>query len=517
MPKLKQLFLGSAADRKLATESPTPSPSSTPSLPFSEPDKIEVDKLRPPKPDSAKDHSSGSESGGDGTVTRGRQQDQNQPQSQGRPSSRGSSRNRSRSNSDAKLSELVRKNSVSSQKQLRFELYEDGTHVHTLKSSRRQEKLSHMLRELLGSKKVRDEAVSAVPKILGPQDQPENTKQDNNEKQEKQEKDRSPSPPSLINGLLQQIKFGDRDADNVVRTTGNTDQVSFAQKYGRCHEVIGKGSFGIVRVAHKADPNNSQQEQLYAVKEFKKRPQESDNDYSKRLTSEFCISSSLHHPNIIETLDLLQDAKGEFCEVMEYCAGGDLYSLILAAGKLEYIEADCFFKQILVGVNYMHSMGVAHRDLKPENILLTSHGAVKITDFGNGECFRMAWEKEIHLSTGLCGSTPYIAPEEYGDQEFDPRAVDIWALGVIYMAMRTGRHLWNIAKPGNDEFYDKYLEGRKNAGGYGPIETLKRARCRNVIYSILDPIPSRRITGKQILNSEWGREIRICAAGLAGT
>jgi len=62
----------------------------------------------------------------------------------------------------------------------------------------------------------------------------------------------------------------------------------------------------------------------------------------------------------------------------------------------------------------------------------------------------------------------------------------------------------------------QYLEGRKDEAGYEPIEHLKRARCRNVIYSILDPHPARRITGKQILNSEWGREIIVCEAGELG-
>jgi protein-serine/threonine kinase len=249
---------------------------------------------------------------------------------------------------------------------------------------------------------------------------------------------------------------------------------TLVQKYGKCQEVVGRGAFGIVRVAHKQDPKDSKREQLYAVKEFKQRPNESAKKYQKRLTSEFCISSSMQHPNVITTLDLLQDEKGVYCEVMEYCSGGDLYTLVLTAGQLEVAEADCFFKQLMRGVEYMHEMGVAHRDLKPENLLLTCHGAIKITDFGNGECFRMAWEKEAHMTAGLCGSAPYIAPEEYVDKEFDPRAVDVWACGIIYMAMRTGRHLWRVAQKGEDEFFDRYLEDRKEEEGYRPIEVLRR-------------------------------------------
>lgn len=386
----------------------------------------------------------------------------------------------------------------------RFKMFEDGSHEHSLRAAKRQEKLSNMLKDLLGAKKLRDEAKSAVPNILL-----------SNENNDKKESD-APKPPTLFAGLVSQVKNNTSPYHaQGDEATANSDCRSFVEKYGRCQEVIGRGSFGVVRISHKKGDQtvNGQDEILYAVKEFKKRPNESEKKYSRRLTSEFCISLSLKHINIIDTLDLLKDAKGDYCEVMEFCSGGDLYTLIIAAGKLEYAEADCFFKQLIHGVNYMHDMGVAHRDLKPENLLLTQNGTLKITDFGNGECFKMAWEDEIHFSDGICGSSSYIAPEEFTLDQFDPRCVDIWACGVIYMAMRTGRQLWKLADPSKDEFFEEYLVQRKDAKGYEPIESLKRARCRNVIYSILDPIPERRITGKQILNSEWGREIQVCAAG----
>lgn len=401
-------------------------------------------------------------------------------------------------------------------------MLENGSHEHHLRNAKRQEKLGHMIKDLLGAKKLRDEAVSAVPNILSSVIPAisENPSQDSvvAASQEHGAVPPSNAPPTLFAGLINQVKRGEitqysggpMTNQPVISATSTirVDSRSFVEKYGRCQEVIGRGAFGVVRVSHKKDGTG---EVLYAVKEFKRRPQESEKKYSRRLTSEFCISSSLQHVNIIHTLDLLQDAKGDYCEVMEFCSGGDLYSLIITSGKLEYIEADCFFKQLMRGVNYMHEMGVAHRDLKPENLLLTAKGTLKITDFGNGELFRTAWETDIHLSGGICGSSPYIAPEEYTADEFDPRKVDIWSCGVIYMAMRTGRQLWKLANL-DDEFYATYLEKRKDAKGYEPIENLKRARCRNVIYSILDPVPNRRITSKQILNSEWCREIKLCLA-----
>lgn len=395
-----------------------------------------------------------------------------------------------------------------------------GGHEHHLKSSRRQEKLTDMFKGLLGRK------IEQAP--------------DND--------------LSLVSNWVDTLKQEKASLNASDKKGGPKETVTLVEKYGKCQEVVGRGAFGIVRISHKKIEGQPG-EKLYAVKEFRRRPEETEKKYSKRLTAEFCISSSLRHPNVIHTLDLLKDAKGDYCEVMEFCAGGDLYTLVLAAGKLEVQEADCFFKQMMRGVEYMHEMGVAHRDLKPENLLLTTNGGLKITDFGNGECFRMAWENDAHMVSGLCGSAPYIAPEEYIDKEFDARAVDVWACGVIYMAMRTGRHLWRVAKKDEDEFYARYLKGRRDEEGYGPIESLHRvspttrsvllqpcesrsrplgqgpktkeavankvclphqARCRNVIYSILDPNPTRRITASQVLKSEWGREIKLCKAGEEG-
>lgn len=315
-----------------------------------------------------------------------------------------------------------------------------GGHEHHLKSSRRQEKLSDMFKGLLGRK------VEQAPE----------------------------NDLSLVSNWVDTLKQEKASLQHVTEKKGAPKEtITLVEKYGKCREIIGHGAFGVVRISHKKIEGQPG-EKLYAVKQFKRRPEETEKKYSKRLTAEFCISSSLRHPNVIHTLDLLKDAQGEFCEVMEFCAGGDLYTLVLASNKLEVQEADCFFKQMMRGVEYMHEMGVAHRDLKPENLLLTTHGGLKITDFGNGECFRMAWENDAHMVSGLCGSAPYIAPEEYIDKEFDARAVDVWACGVIYMAMRTGRHLWKVAKREEDEFYARYLKGRRDEEGYGPIESLHR-------------------------------------------
>lgn len=109
----------------------------------------------------------------------------------------------------------------------------------------------------------------------------------------------------------------------------------------------------------------------------KRRKNESEKEYVKKLTAEFCISSTLHHVNIVETVDLVQDESQHWCEVMEFCPGGDLYAAIKKGG-MSPSEVECCFKQILTGVSYLHSQGVAHRDLKPENLFFDTKGHLKV-------------------------------------------------------------------------------------------------------------------------------------------
>jgi protein-serine/threonine kinase len=317
-----------------------------------------------------------------------------------------------------------------------------GGHEHHLKSAKRQEKLSDMFRSIISGKQ-------------------KNAEQHKGEQQ-----------LSLVLSWVDKLK---RERENLAsdKEGGPNSTATLVEKYGKCQETVGQGAFGVVRVSHKQIGNGAGEE-LFAVKEFHRRPGETEKKYNKRLTTEFYISSSLRHPNVIHTLDLLQDSNGDYCEVMEFCAGGDLHTLILTAGKLEVNEADCYFKQMMRGVEYMHEMGVAHRDLKPENLLLSAHGSLKIADFGNSECFRMPSETEARMVRGICGTDPYIAPEEHVDEEFDARAVDVWATGVIYMVMRTGRYLWRVTIKEEDEFYERYLKDRRVEEGYAPIESLHR-------------------------------------------
>ncbi|THV01257.1 Pkinase-domain-containing protein [Dendrothele bispora CBS 962.96] len=296
------------------------------------------------------------------------------------------------------------------------------------------------------------------------------------------------------------------------KSTAGDSVTSLSQKYGVCQKVaIGKGATSVVRLAHKWDRT---EERLYAIKEFRKRRKnESEKEYVKKLTAEFCISSTLHHTNIVETVDLVQDENQHWCEVMEFCPGGDLYAAIKKGG-MSPSEVECCFKQILCGVEYLHSQGVAHRDIKPENLFFDTKGHLKIGDYGASTVYRLPWESTIHMSTGLCGSEPYIAPEQFLGKPYDARLVDIWACGIVYYCLHFSELPWRAAQA-SDSLYSAYASACASpqaATSQCPltISNLSPRACRGLIRRMLEPDPKQRATIEEVIKHSWIQGIEVC-------
>ncbi|KAF9420292.1 serine/threonine-protein kinase HAL4/sat4 [Podila epigama] len=391
----------------------------------------------------------------------------------------------------------------------RFEVLPNGSHVHHLSAPKREQFLMHQMRrvwELLEGKK----------------DKGHHQRQHHHGRQDAME-----DPLSLFNKKLHDID-GNRPStpESTHSHKKHSVEDDFVSKYGELHNVIGKGACGVIRLAVKKNPETGEEINT-AVKEFTHDHGESQRTYMRRLTSEFCIASSLKHINVIDTMDLVQLHGDTFSEVMEYCSGGDLHSLIASADTLDEAESACFFAQLLNGVSFLHSMGVAHRDLKPENLLLTEDGNLKIADFGNSEVFRMPWENKARSSTFVRGSGPFIAPEEFTTETFDARKVDMWACGIIYMCMRLGQYTWHEASEG-DPIWDSFLykvehfwkdQETKAMPVHPNLTAIEQSihttlawpsHIADVIEHLLEPNPRKRWQVTQALDSEWMKHVDNC-------
>ncbi|KAG8833527.1 serine/threonine protein kinase [Serendipita sp. 399] len=219
---------------------------------------------------------------------------------------------------------------------------------------------------------------------------------------------------------------------------------TMTKKYGKWGKVLGSGAGGTVRlIKGKAKDGGT----IYAVKEFRQRkPGESEREYHKKVTAEFCVGSTLKHSNIIETIEIVSD-HGHFYEVMEY-APYDLFSVVMS-GQMSRPEVYCVFRQIIDGVDYLHGMGLAHRDLKLDNCVMTKENVVKLIDFGTATVFHYPGKAPVK-ATGIVGSDPYLAPEVLTGRPYDPQKTDVWSIAMIFLCMTLRRFPWKIPDPKTD-------------------------------------------------------------------
>ncbi|KAF2482835.1 kinase-like domain-containing protein [Neohortaea acidophila] len=303
---------------------------------------------------------------------------------------------------------------------------------------------------------------------------------------------------------------------------------------------IGEGGAAVV---HLMQSKTAGPGKVFAVKAFRdwEPDEELEREYVRKIKSEYAIAKSLEHPNIIQTYRLCHSDKKWF-HVMEYCDLGDLNDLI-NKGYFSREDRNCMFKQLLRGVEYLHSRGIAHRDLKSENLLLTSTGCLKLADFGTAEVFSgmhpglrgcrrqslVKEEDEVRLcAPGLVGSRPYMAPEiiEHEDR-YDPRAVDIWSCAIVYLTLCIGGTPWEFAstdvKNYNifcstwDTWYERYPDRLLTKERVLPafaytkqFAMLDDMGTKCLVMGMLHPDPSKRWSAKDVLESKTVVDYPCC-------
>ncbi|KAI0360605.1 kinase-like protein [Trametes cingulata] len=264
------------------------------------------------------------------------------------------------------------------------------------------------------------------------------------------------------------------------------DLVGHTIDHGRLRLVstLGAGSNGVIFLAE--DTTSGSPPAQYAVKCVVRAEKGSRRHTLQRQEIHFHRALSAH-PNVVTLHRVIEDKYYVFL-VMDYCAGGDLFTFLSNRrdyrGDTEFIKR--LFLQIMDALAACHEAGIYHRDLKPENILISEDAQhIYLTDFG------LATSNRFSKTYGA-GSSLYMSPECIGfdpaRRPYDTRLNDIWALGVILTSMISGHNPWNHACP-TDPCYRAYMRNDRFLIDMLPISTtvnivLQHIFCREALRRV---------------------------------
>ncbi|KAL6541753.1 hypothetical protein OROGR_011239 [Orobanche gracilis] len=216
---------------------------------------------------------------------------------------------------------------------------------------------------------------------------------------------------------------------------------------------ISRGAFGRVFLARKRATGD-----LFAIKVLKKADMIRKNAVESIL-AERDILISVRNP-FVENLYL----------VMEYLNGGDLFSMLKNLGCLEEEMARVYIAEVVLALEYLHSLNVIHRDLKPDNLLIGPDGHIKLTDFGLSKvglinstddlsgpsaflgedkpkvAVHSSQKREQRKKHSVVGTPDYLAPEILLGMGHGATA-DWWSVGVILFELLVGIPPFNAEHP----------------------------------------------------------------------
>uniref|UniRef100_A0A7S4W394 Protein kinase domain-containing protein n=1 Tax=Alexandrium monilatum TaxID=311494 RepID=A0A7S4W394_9DINO len=220
---------------------------------------------------------------------------------------------------------------------------------------------------------------------------------------------------------------------------------------------------------------------------------------AEALKREVDVMKSLSHPNILELLEVFEDAKSVYL-VTEHCTGGTVLRRLTSEHRFEEMQASPLMQQLFRAVRHMHERKLCHRGLQMQGLILATSGelgantALKVSGFN----YACEYDPDQPLREA-CGPVGYMAPEVIDKEYSNP--CDLWSCGVIMFYMLCGY----LPFTGSSD-KEVMRESHRGAFFFHPKSWGNVSDCaKDLIRALLKRRPVQRYTAVQALHHEWFR------------